>query len=100
MFAVVDSNANTSGQQLDVQNASDKYSEQVVGSNVVSNEETVDTYCLCNQDSFGDMILCDNMSCLIKWFHFSCVAVAKAPTGKWYCPNSCGNRASMKKKKE
>ncbi|KAI5731816.1 hypothetical protein M8J77_016518 [Diaphorina citri] len=45
------------------------------------------TYCLCNQVSFGQMVMCDNDLCPHQWFHFSCVAVTNTPKGKWYCPN-------------
>ena len=37
------------------------------------------TYCLCDQISFGEMILCDNDLCPIEWFHFQCVAL----TTRW-----------------
>eukprot|EP00056_Hartaetosiga_gracilis_P004069 m.71100 g.71100 ORF g.71100 m.71100 type:complete len:197 (-) comp11694_c0_seq2:2207-2797(-) len=54
------------------------------------------TYCFCHQVSFGEMIACDNPSCPIEWFHFSCVNLTSPPeNGHWLCP-SC--EASGKKK--
>ena len=66
-------------------------------------EEAIDpdepTYCLCDQISFGEMILCDNDLCPIEWFHFSCVSLMSKPKGKWYCPNCRGDRPNMMKPK-
>uniref|UniRef100_T1GEM5 Inhibitor of growth protein n=1 Tax=Megaselia scalaris TaxID=36166 RepID=T1GEM5_MEGSC len=57
------------------------------------------TYCLCDQISFGEMILCDNDLCPIEWFHFSCVQLVSKPKGKWFCPNCRGDRVNMMKPK-
>ncbi|XP_039289458.1 inhibitor of growth protein 1 [Nilaparvata lugens] len=57
------------------------------------------TYCLCDQISYGEMILCDNDLCPIEWFHFSCVALATKPKGKWYCPKCRGDRPNLMKPK-
>ncbi|XP_055906615.1 inhibitor of growth protein 1 [Eupeodes corollae] len=57
------------------------------------------TYCLCDQISFGEMILCDNDLCPIEWFHFSCVSLVSKPKGKWYCPNCRGDRPNIMKPK-
>ncbi|XP_013114778.2 inhibitor of growth protein 1 isoform X1 [Stomoxys calcitrans] len=57
------------------------------------------TYCVCNQISFGEMILCDNDLCPIEWFHFSCVSLVLKPKGKWYCPNCRGDRSNLMKPK-
>jgi len=66
-------------------------------------EQTIDpdepTYCLCDQISFGEMIMCDNDLCPIEWFHFSCVNLATKPKGKWYCPKCRGERANIMKPK-
>lgn len=66
-------------------------------------EEAIDpdepTYCLCDQISFGEMILCDNDLCPIEWFHFSCVGLATKPKGRWYCPNCRGDRPNVMKPK-
>ncbi|XP_017076574.1 inhibitor of growth protein 1 [Drosophila eugracilis] len=65
--------------------------------------ETIDpdepTYCVCNQISFGEMILCDNDLCPIEWFHFSCVSLVLKPKGKWFCPNCRGERPNVMKPK-
>lgn len=67
-------------------------------------EEQIDpdepTYCLCDQISFGEMILCDNDLCPIEWFHFSCVSLLTKPKGKWFCPNCRGDRANVMKPKQ
>ena len=44
------------------------------------------TYCLCQQVSYGEMIVCDNPDCPIEWFHFGCMNLVAKPKGKWYCP--------------
>ncbi|XP_052863123.1 inhibitor of growth protein 2-like [Anopheles cruzii] len=66
-------------------------------------EETVDpdepTYCLCDQISFGEMILCDNDLCPIEWFHFSCVSLISKPKGRWFCPKCRGDRPNVMKPK-
>jgi len=66
-------------------------------------ETTIDpdepTYCLCDQISFGEMIMCDNDLCPIEWFHFSCVSLSTKPKGKWYCPKCRGDRPNIMKPK-
>ncbi|KAF4528795.1 hypothetical protein B566_EDAN017037 [Ephemera danica] len=57
------------------------------------------TYCLCDQISYGEMILCDNDLCPIEWFHFSCVSLASKPKGKWFCPRCRGDRPNVMKPK-
>lgn len=57
------------------------------------------TYCLCDQISFGEMIMCDNDLCPIEWFHFSCVSLTTKPKGKWYCPKCRGDRPNVMKPK-
>lgn len=44
-------------------------------------------WCVCRQPSFGQMIFCDNPTCLIKWFHMDCVKIQVVPEGNWYCQN-------------
>ncbi|XP_063529356.1 inhibitor of growth protein 1 [Cydia strobilella] len=56
-------------------------------------------YCLCDQISFGEMILCDNDLCPIEWFHFSCVSLITKPKGKWFCPKCRGDRPNVMKNK-
>ncbi|CAH1100959.1 unnamed protein product [Psylliodes chrysocephalus] len=57
------------------------------------------TYCLCDQISYGEMIMCDNDLCPIEWFHFSCVTLSTKPKGKWYCPKCRGDRPNVMKPK-
>lgn len=57
------------------------------------------TYCLCDQISYGEMILCDNDLCPIEWFHFSCVSLSTKPKGKWFCPKCRGDRPNIMKPK-
>jgi inhibitor of growth protein 1 len=97
------SSASSSGQKKGSSGGSGKKKKRKTGRQSNSNqssaarddtpppEEAIDpdepTYCLCDQISFGEMILCDNDLCPIEWFHFSCVALMTKPKGKWYCPN-------------
>lgn len=56
--------------------------------------EAEQTYCYCNQVSFGQMVACDNVNCEIEWFHDECVGLKSLPKGRWYCPDCL---ARMKK---
>ena len=53
------------------------------------------TYCLCKGPEQGKMIACDNHSCAVEWFHFSCVGLHRKPRGKWYCSDSCKVQATI-----
>ncbi len=55
-------------------------------------------YCTCQQVSYGQMILCDNHTCTLEWFHFDCVDLQSKPKGKWYCPNCRGDTHKVMKK--
>lgn len=57
------------------------------------------TYCLCDQISYGQMIGCDNQSCSIEWFHFECVDVKVKPGKgvKWFCPLCRGDKSTLLK---
>ncbi|CAD5210351.1 unnamed protein product [Bursaphelenchus okinawaensis] len=57
------------------------------------------TYCLCDQISYGQMIGCDNLHCSIEWFHFECVDIKAKPAKgvKWYCPLCRGDKSSVLK---
>ncbi|RDB21519.1 PHD finger protein ING1 [Hypsizygus marmoreus] len=46
-----------------------------------------ETYCYCNQGSFGEMIACDDKKCVRGWYHLKCVDLDMAPEGRWYCPD-------------
>lgn len=65
--------------------------------NKVANPADEPLYCLCHQLSYGEMICCDNSSCAIQWFHFSCVGIDHSPKGKWFCPNCRGDRSNIMK---
>lgn len=73
----------TSGRQSGAQ-SSQAVQEQVAGA---IQDDTIDpdeeTYCLCGQISYGEMILCENDICEIEWFHFSCVSLQSKPKGRW-----------------
>ena len=46
------------------------------------------TYCYCRGPEYGDMVGCDNPSCLYEWFHLSCLKLVALPKSKhWYCPD-------------
>mmetsp|Transcript_8691 Transcript_8691/g.16974 ORF Transcript_8691/g.16974 Transcript_8691/m.16974 type:complete len:198 (+) Transcript_8691:2396-2989(+) len=49
-------------------------------------------YCICNQESYGNMVECDNKHCEREWFHYECVGLNSPPRGQWYCPD-CSSRA-------
>ena len=42
-------------------------------------------WCLCGGPESGNVIACDNPGCPIEWFHFECVGLVDAPSGKWLC---------------
>jgi len=50
-------------------------------------EDITKLWCYCQEPSFGDMILCDNEECPIKWFHFDCLRIRCPPKNRWYCPS-------------
>lgn len=54
------------------------------------------TYCYCDQVSFGEMVGCDGEQCQREWFHLPCIGFKNPPKGKWYC-DEC--QAKMKKVK-
>lgn len=107
----------TSGRQTGGQ-TTQPVQEQVAGA---LQDDTIDpdeeTYCLCGQISYGEMILCENDLCPIEWFHFSCVSLQSKPKGRWwvqdfwiislitnltvnfrYCPNCRGDRPNVMNK--
>jgi len=89
----------TSARQSGGNQTTQAVQEQVSGAlqddNIDPDEET---YCLCGQISYGEMILCENDLCPIEWFHFSCVSLQSKPKGRWYCPNCRGDRPNVMKK--
>lgn len=42
-------------------------------------------WCLCAGPASGNMTACGNPGCPIGWFHFECVGLVDAPSGKWFC---------------
>lgn len=50
--------------------------------------EAEQLFCICHQPDYGKMITCDNKTCDIVWFHYSCVNIRRKPRGKWLC-SSC-----------
>ncbi|KAG5678382.1 hypothetical protein PVAND_008062 [Polypedilum vanderplanki] len=77
------------------QNSSNQVVEQVSSQLDDGIDPDEETYCLCGQISYGEMILCENDACKIEWFHFSCVSLTNKPKGKWYCPNCRGERPNI-----
>ncbi|CAL8072223.1 unnamed protein product [Orchesella dallaii] len=55
------------------------------------------TYCLCDKESSGRMVGCDNHLCPIEWFHFKCVGLKTKPKGKWFCPKCRGEDSTVMK---
>ncbi|OQR91146.1 hypothetical protein THRCLA_09096 [Thraustotheca clavata] len=44
-------------------------------------------YCICEGESFGEMIACDNKACSDRsnWYHMDCVGLESTPE-TWFCP--------------
>jgi len=69
-------------------------SQGLASSNATRDEPTDDEldesddrkYCICKRVSYGDMVACDNESCKLEWFHWSCVGLKSEPVGTWICP--------------
>ena len=51
---------------------------------------------LCNEESSGFGILCDNFRCPWGWFHLNCVDLGVTPnqSKKWFCSKVCQKKAS------
>ena len=59
--------------------------ENVSGSDLVA-DEIREVYCVCRcPDDGSKMIECANKTCDMKWFHFRCVNLKRAPKGDWFC---------------
>ena len=53
-----------------------------------SDDEPQETYCVCNGEDDGDMVLCENPHCPNgRWFHLECVNLQQedVPDGDWFC---------------
>jgi len=52
-----------------------------------SQSTSAQTYCYCHGPDEGDMVGCDNSSCVHQWFHLECLGLKSMPkTKKWFCP--------------
>lgn len=54
-------------------------------------DEEAGPWCFCQSEVESTLIGCDNSDCQIEWFHMSCVNLAVAPDGEWFCSN-CQNK--------
>ena len=45
-------------------------------------KKVLKVYCLCRLPDSGDSILCETCR---EWFHYTCVAITKAPNGPYNC---------------
>ena len=60
-------------------------------------EEDKGNWCSCKECKGGEMVACDNKSCLTVWFHLECVGLTDVPRGKWYCPTcKCAKKKTSK----
>ncbi|KAK0409299.1 hypothetical protein QR680_004462 [Steinernema hermaphroditum] len=59
-------------------------------------------YCLCQKESYGKMVMCDNSDCPYEWFHFPCIGmVEEPPTDKeWYCAECTKDMKKSQNKKK
>ncbi|KAJ7070663.1 hypothetical protein C8F01DRAFT_1013440 [Mycena amicta] len=57
-------------------------------------------YCVCQRQSFGEMIACDGDRCQWEWFHLACIGMTATPSGneKWYCENCKAKGAAAAKR--
>ena len=60
-------------------------------------EEDDGSWCSCKERKGGDMVGCDNRSCVTKWFHLECVGLSAVPRGKWHC-TTCQQQRNRKRK--
>lgn len=56
-------------------------------------------YCFCQQQSYGEMVACENDDCKYQWFHTGCIGMKKVPEEDedWYCPD-CRNKPEILEK--
>lgn len=45
------------------------------------------------------MIQCERDDCPNDWFHYDCVGLKRAPTGKWVCKDCAKESGHMEAKK-
>ena len=41
--------------------------------------------CVCGTAAPGKWVECSNRSCAVRWYHFTCVGLKKAPFSLWFC---------------
>ncbi|OIR58493.1 MAG: PHD-finger protein [Amphiamblys sp. WSBS2006] len=41
--------------------------------------------CICGGPDSGEMVMCDNSRCKIKWFHLSCTGLGDSSVFPWRC---------------
>ncbi|KAG9053291.1 hypothetical protein FS842_008392 [Serendipita sp. 407] len=63
-------------------------------------DEDSKLYCICGQQSFGEMIGCDDSECEIEWFHLQCLGLDSPPPGQdiFVCPQCRARRAKGTRK--
>ncbi|KAF7302653.1 Chromatin modification-related protein [Mycena chlorophos] len=55
-------------------------------------------YCVCQRQSFGDMVACDGDACRWEWFHLACLGMTATPQGdKWYCDDCKAKNTTTKR---
>ena len=69
----------------------EKYFHKILLPEIVSrkldykNDNDRKWYCFCKCTIFGNMIACENSTCLYEWFHYCCVGITLAPKVRWVC---------------
>ena len=51
-----------------------------------------ETCCICEQEPYGYMIVCNNPDCPVQRFHFGCVGLTSSPKEQWFCPQCSSNQ--------
>lgn len=81
--------------------------------NADGEEEDHGLYCICQKQSYGEMVGCDDDGCEYQWvralrlecdavsdprtqFHLPCLGMATAPAGTWYCDSCMAKRQKNK----
>ena len=65
--------------------------------NKKDNTNLNDTWCICKMDETEDnLIMCEDNSCKIIWFHFKCMHIKKY---LWFCPECREKKKDNAKRK-
>lgn len=93
-------NSNLNRQQGKVRESLNTFKQNVDTDNQknINTNINEELYCFCQGVSYGDMVCCENSSCKLQWFHFSCVGLTSSPIGKWFCSDICKEKARKRKK--